>query len=562
MKHLGTYFILTIMAFVITSCTDGEQMRQRLADVQACNQADTVFSSRWLPTVDSLVDYFDTHGTPNERLMAHYLQGRVYHDMGEAPQAIDCYQQAVEQVDTAAEDCDFRTLMSVYGQMSHLFHAQFLPDDEISAIKSVAEIAHKRNDAFMEAIAVGRLSGPYFLKNDTDSVLIVENQARELFLQQGHKENAALAISASIHIALNRHCIPKAEELLAIYRNESGLFDNNGESVMGGVYYVEKGIYMNLVEELDSAQHYFHKAINYGQYEGGYKGLLSVYEKLKIPDSIAKYARLFANANDSSFLHVNQESVHRISSLYNFTRQQKIAAEQSENAREANRQKRGLIVIVLLITVVSVFVVRRLRKQSKVRYLKLVSRYDRSKAELSAALDRQRLLHYDYELALRSKEEEQQLQLQTILEEIQQKKSEIQLLKEKVQSQEVQLQRFSSAEMEKEFKKSNVYHLFDERKSSKYINRIPEEKDWDELTDLFRTHFVRFNTFISYDHHLSIQQYRYCILFRLGFDNNEIGILMNKDINQRHHLRKFICESLFGKSTNIKMLDSLLKEHF
>ncbi|SDO44853.1 hypothetical protein SAMN04487900_12053, partial [Prevotella communis] len=178
MKRLRTYFILTIIAFVIASCTDGEQMRQRLADVQACNQADTVFSSRWLPTVDSLVDYFDSHGTPNERLVAHYLQGRVYHDMGEAPQAIDCYQQAVEQVDTAAEDCDFRTLMSVYGQMSHLFHAQFLPDDEISAIKSVAEIAHKRNDAFMEAIAVGRLSGPYFLKNDTDSVLIVENQAR------------------------------------------------------------------------------------------------------------------------------------------------------------------------------------------------------------------------------------------------------------------------------------------------------------------------------------------------------------------------------------------------
>ena len=62
MKHLRTYFILTIIAFVIASCTDGEQMRQRLAEVQACNQTDTVFSSRWLPTVDSLVDYFDSHG--------------------------------------------------------------------------------------------------------------------------------------------------------------------------------------------------------------------------------------------------------------------------------------------------------------------------------------------------------------------------------------------------------------------------------------------------------------------------------------------------------------------
>lgn len=562
MKHLRTYFILTIIAFVIASCTDGEQMRQRLADVQACNQADTVFSSRWLPTVDSLVDYFDSHGTPNERLVAHYLQGRVYHDMGEAPQAIDCYQQAVEQVDTAAEDCDFRTLMSVYGQMSLLFSCQFLPDDEISALRMAAKMAHKNKDTLTEIIALDRLSDPYFLKKDTNNVLLIEEKAREMYLKHGYKEYAGQAILGSIRIALNRHNTSEAERLLNIYRNESGLFDSNGDLIRGGTYYVDKGVFLTQVGNLDSAQYYFRRAISQKKYEGGYQGLLSVYEKKNLPDSIAKYARLFANANDSSFLHVNQESVHRISSLYNFTRQQKIAAEQSENAREANRQKRGLIVIVLLITVVSFFVVRRLRKQSKVRYLKLVSRYDRSKAELSAALDRQRLLHYDYELALRSKEEEQQLQLQTIIEEIQQKKSEIQLLKEKVQSQEVQLQRFSSAEMEKEFKKSNVYHLFDERKSSKYINRIPEEKDWDELTDLFRTHFVRFNTFIAYDHHLSIQQYRYCILFRLGFDNNEIGILMNKDINQRHHLRKFICESLFGKSTNIKMLDSLLKEHF
>ena len=562
MKHLRTYFILTIMAFVIASCTDGEQMRQRLADVQACNQADTVFSSRWLPTVDSLVDYFDSHGTPNERLMAHYLQGRVYHDIGEAPQAIDCYQQAVEQVDTAAEDCDFRTLMSVYGQMSHLFHAQFLPDDEISAIKSVAEIAHKRNDAFMEAIAVGRLSGPYFLKNDTDSVLIVENQARELFLQQGHKENAALAISASIHIALNRHCIPKAEELLAIYRNESGLFDNNGESVMGGVYYVEKGIYMNLVEELDSAQHYFHKAINYGQYEGGYKGLLSVYEKLQIPDSIAKYARLFANANDSSYLHVNQEIVHRISSINNYSRQQRIAEVQAEKARRANRQKFFLIVIIVLLVAASCFTVRKLKKRARDKYLKLSIAYDKSKADLAVAIDRQRLLRYEYEETLKGRDEERQQQQFQIQEDIKQKESEILLLQKKIESQEDQLQRFSSTEMEKEFKKSNIYKLFNDLKNPKCINQGPSEENWDELTELFRTHFVRFNTFVSYDHRLSLYQYRYCILLRLGFDNYEIGILMDKDKDQRYHLRKFICESLFGKSVDIKMLDRLLREHF
>ena len=136
------------------------------------------------------------------------------------------------------------------------------------------------------------------------------------------------------------------------------------------------------------------------------------------------------------------------------------------------------------------------------------------------------------------------------------------MLQKKTKLQEVQLERLSSAQTEKEFKKSSIYKLFNERKTSKYIRQNPSEEDWNELTELFRTHYVRFNTFITYDHRLSISQYRYCMLLRLGFDNNEIGILMNKDKDQRYHLRKFVCEALFGKSTNIKMLESLLQEHF
>ena len=562
MKQLKTFLLLTFISVIVASCTDGERMRQQLAYMQMCNQADTVFSARWLPTVDTLVTYFDSHGTPNERLMAHYLQGRVYHDMGEAPQAIDCYQQAVSQVDSTSADCDLRTLMVVYGQMSELFHNQFLPDDEIDALKSMAKIARKNKDILSEIISTGRLIGPYYLKSDTDSVLIVEKLTREMSLQHGYKEFAGQAVSASISISLNRKNLQEANQLLNIYRNESGLFDSNGETMRGSAYYVGKGTYLTLVGELDSAQFYFNKAVNCGQYEGGYKGLLSVYERKNNPDSIAKYARLFAAANDSSYLHVNQETVHRITALYNYSRQQKIAEEQAAKARKANKEKIFLISFVFLLITISCVTIRFLRKRAKERYMTLSTAYNRSKAELAAAIDRQRLLHYDYEEALKSKDEERHQQLLLIQEDIQQKESEIQLLLKKTKEQEAQLLHYTSAEIEKEFKKSSIYRLFNERKSPKYVNQNPSEKDWSELTELFRSHYVRFSTFITYDHQLSLNQYRYCMLLRLGFDNNEIGILMNKDKDQRYHLRKFVCRSLFGDSVDIKMFEKLLKEHF
>ena len=135
MKHLRTFILLTLISFIVASCVDGERMRQQLAYLQACNQADTVFSAQWLPTVDSLVDYFDSHGSPNEQMQAHYLQGRVFHDMGEAPQALQAYYDAIDCADTIQTDCDYKILKGIYGQMSRIFHQQNLPYDEIEALR-------------------------------------------------------------------------------------------------------------------------------------------------------------------------------------------------------------------------------------------------------------------------------------------------------------------------------------------------------------------------------------------------------------------------------------------
>jgi tetratricopeptide (TPR) repeat protein len=94
-----------------------------------------VFTEAWLPRVDSLVTYFDRHGNANERMMAHYLQGRVYFDIGDAPQALECYQQAIEKADTTRDDCDYNQLMIIHGQRSEVFLKQNLPVEGASEVK-------------------------------------------------------------------------------------------------------------------------------------------------------------------------------------------------------------------------------------------------------------------------------------------------------------------------------------------------------------------------------------------------------------------------------------------
>ncbi|MBR6264852.1 MAG: hypothetical protein IKR05_16795 [Prevotella sp.] len=63
--------------------------RWQLLRLMAQNKCDTVFRSDSLQLL--LTEYYDKHGTPNERMTAHYLLGRAYSDMGEAPRALQCF---------------------------------------------------------------------------------------------------------------------------------------------------------------------------------------------------------------------------------------------------------------------------------------------------------------------------------------------------------------------------------------------------------------------------------------------------------------------------------------
>ena len=67
-----------------------------------------------------VVAYYDRHGTLSERVEAHYLLGCVYRDMGEAPQALQCYQDAVALYGQTLPQ-DVGLLIRIYGQMAELF---------------------------------------------------------------------------------------------------------------------------------------------------------------------------------------------------------------------------------------------------------------------------------------------------------------------------------------------------------------------------------------------------------------------------------------------------------
>ena len=156
MKHLLHIFITVVCIAVVAGCADNSRLRDdidragRLADTRpdsaialldslspAINQADKATRMRYdLMLIKSrdkayiehrndsmiapVVEYFTDHTDPDLTPLALYYAGRVYSDLGDAPRALDYYQQALTTIgdDTIAHYNIYKVCLS---QMSELF---------------------------------------------------------------------------------------------------------------------------------------------------------------------------------------------------------------------------------------------------------------------------------------------------------------------------------------------------------------------------------------------------------------------------------------------------------
>ena len=74
-------FHIVLVLLLLSACGSREAQRMhyllQLIDTQ--NKSDSVFHSDSIQRL--LVDYYDRHGTANEKMLAYYLLGRAHYDM-------------------------------------------------------------------------------------------------------------------------------------------------------------------------------------------------------------------------------------------------------------------------------------------------------------------------------------------------------------------------------------------------------------------------------------------------------------------------------------------------
>ncbi len=530
------------------------RMQYQLHRQNAVNKTSDKFTSDSLCQV--LANYFDRHGTVNERVLAHYLLGRAYTDMGDAPQAINSYQDAISAADTTVTGFNYRILSNVYAQMAGLYRHQFLMTNEIEARKKASHYAFRADQPKWGIYNHAISAGAYILLNKKDSAELILKSAIEQYRKYGYTQEALRYSRTLMHLYTEPpQRLAEAKVLMDQFESESDLFDERHELPPSQrQYYMYKGKYYEGINKLDSAEHCYRKIFHQGMpfvvQDLMYGGLLSVFTKRHQADSIAKYARLYCMANDSSVALKDRETVAQMTATYNYNRLQK---EAHKNEIKAYKTLLGLIIAFMLIAIVcaTAFLLWR-KNQQKIKQLKM----DLADAnvEYEENLNKLQQLEFNQKeviTAFHQKLSESQGEIAQINQEYEDEKACLLDENKELQKRIEQLQQEKSIS-----KHMAVAASFAEVPIVKRIREISRkplspvtEDEWKELTNVFANSYPElYRDLCLYCN--TPQNIRVCILTIIGVGNNEQANMLDITSPRVSNTKASLNKTLFNETSS------------
>ena len=533
-KHLLCVILLLVALCCCTTDADRQRMRAGLAALNDLNRNDQPFSPR---DVEPYVSFFDDHGTPNDRLLAHYLLGRAYHEAGEAPMALECYHEATDCADTTSRDCDFAQLSRVYAQMARIFYDEGLYQQQLQNIKTSVSFSWQAKDTLAALMTYEQECFAYRRLGMSDSVIMIAEDVSQKYKRHGYPAHSAISLGIVIRTLIDEKSdFQKAKAYIERYESESGFFDSIGNIERGReIYYKLKGLYYLNINRYDSAEFYFRKELHDGKdfnnQHASAKGLAELYFRLHKADSAAKYYQYAYVMNDSVYAQKETKEVKRIQAMYDYTRQQEIANTESRRAESANKKSLLSLVVLLIFSLIASWLY--IAKKQVVENLKSTS------AELYAARE---------ELA--NLLNERTTSHQTIKE----KEDRIKNLEQKL-GRYAKLIYFGSKKIENDMMESPNYQRV---KDIAYIGQQLSEDDWTIIKKLFEEYLPGFYDFMMSKTTINTIEYRICLLLRLHFKTGEVANMLDVSPAYISKISSELYKKIFNKKGSSKELAKTL----
>ena len=555
MKHLLPIALTVLLLACCTTPGEYRAMRHGLDSINGLNRSDRPFSPA---DVQPYVSYFDRHGSGNDRLLAHYLLGRAYHEQGEAPMALQCYQEALAAADTTAADCDYSQLSRVYGQMGDIFYDQNLFRLQLHSHQLASYYAYRGKDTLAALVNYEQQGAAYMALDILDSAIVIAENAASHYAKYGYPSYAAVVLGSIIRPCTSTGNYEKARRYIDIYEKEAGVIDKSGNIEKGReVYYFAKGMYFMQTHRYDSAEYWFRKELLYGKdysnQNGGAYGLAKVFEYRHQSDSAAKYYSYAYAMNDSAYMEMTSAEIAKMQSMYNYTRYQETAWQASRKIERLTLWLAFIVSFVLIISfAVYIFIskIRQKRIDLERKYLDTLVQIEQAQSDIAFLRGQQS----DNEGII----SQQSGVIANISMMIEEKDSVIEKLKEEISEILKKRHKQTESKREADILNSVEYKAF-YRNVEKYT--VPSENEWRKLrTKVFECLPEFHQLLLANRQNLNISEYNECILVRLHFKPSDIVNLLQISPSYVNKIRKTLLKKLFDKEGKAEVFDTLIQD--
>ena len=518
--------------------SQSQKMRYELLRHKAMNKACITFTSD--SVMKEVVDYYDHHGSANERMLANYVLGCVYRDMHEAPMALEYYNKATEQADTTAADCDYGTLYRVYSQMGFLFSKQYLPYQLLDAFGKAEKYAYLAKDTLNAIINYQNRENAYSYLGNKDSVIAINLHAATMFKQIGNNYAAAIAFGCNYNYYVEKEDTLNALKTFKAYFSTG--YEGNSEYEDSKAYVLcQKGTYYMFTAQLDSAYNNLQQSLrlckSYSIKAATTKALAQYYAKVNQPAMAMKYALQSSEYNDSDLIGARKTQLQQVKAMYDYGRNQEIARRAELKAKRSTQMN---YMIVFACVVLFLFLSYVYRKQLALK-----------KKRIAAS----KLVYEDCLLKLkRLQEEKAQLVAEKdkkLAQIITEKENAISKLVSEIHDIQNRYSLSSMSDAYLVLKNSSIY------KKIQCIEAHPleemTEEDWTELADTVEELIPNFIPMLK--NRVSDRDYRICLLIRLGIPASLMARLLNLSDAAISKSRKTMLKKLCGKVGKPKEFD-------
>ena len=518
------------------------QMYYQLQTIKAKDKAYITHTSDSL--IKTVVKYYEERKDRERLPETYYYAGRVYRDLGDAPQALEYFFKAIE---STKERTKYKLISRIYSQTGMLYLYQDTYDQALKVFRKAYQYCLLDKDSIGMVYSLRDIGRTFTTLNCPDSALYYYKGALK-YAEQIHNNHLIGVVQgelSGLYIQLEMY----PEAFAAIQCSNKYIKGHNIAP-----FYAILADYYYYTNQLDSATFYYTQTASFDdlyQKQGSYKGLGNIARKKGQYKEAMEYFDKYLIYTDSIKDITNTETIRKMQSLYNYQLKEKENSRLQHQA--ANYKLWNILLVFSLLSLVFLFIAyhqfrkkkeqQRLVKQERIKQIQK-DRYAQSNTYLEKNKEQIKVL----ELSLHKAEIEKDQLRQDLL------KAQKSLI-EKTNEQITATQRVQK-QSELALKHSDIYKKFH------FAVQGSDEKigndDWKELMCAVDEAYNQFTTRLLELYPMKTIEIQVCVLIKIGLSPAQIAFITIRSRQAISSIRKRLYSKVMGKDGTPEQWDNFI----